>query len=249
MTSALIVGSNNSLVLRQSDNLIQPVAPTTFPAYRLMGAKLENVALNADTTTGVVTTAAINPAYIFNVNAYVYAQTGSWFVIPGPMFDDRLKSIAIGTATTTFLDLNNDNTPNAGESLLDSASGNSYPDLNRNGVVDDPEKHAMERYSRFNYQINFVGAIAENQTALVNTVYNAANQVVQPGAVDDWMTKWATKVFPTPASGDPHNHIRYIFDPTIVANQLQQDDPTTPAVEPTDEGFRLPQTPDLFYQD
>ncbi|HEX8463368.1 MAG TPA: hypothetical protein VF627_02010, partial [Abditibacterium sp.] len=213
---------SNPFTLRRSANLAALPAQVKYPDYRVMGLKLENVALTANSST----IASIDTAYTFDVNAYVYAQTGSWFVIPGPMFDERLR----GTNAKNFLDLNNNNTPETGE-FLDTNTNNIWDDgecadLNRNNLRDDAELRAMTRYSRFNYQINFTGAIAENQTALVNDVGTGATQV--SGAVADWMNKWATTKFDgttaTPTFTD--GRMQYFFDPTV-AQGITEDNPTT----------------------
>jgi hypothetical protein len=229
-------GGSNSFFFRRSDALPTLVAPDDYPEYRLQGLKLENVALVSNTST--VNT--IGPARTFTVNAFVYAQTGSWFVIPGGLFDERLKFDA--ATSITFLDLDGDNAPDAGEFIIDGGIG--YPDLNRNGVVDSAERYSMERYSRYNYQINFTGAIAENQTALINDAGTGA--IAVKGAVASWMDSWATTNViasdPTPITRD---RIRYIFDPSVVMGNLE-DNPTTTGVDETDRGFHLPQTLDLF---
>jgi hypothetical protein len=175
---------------------------------------------------------------VFNINAYVYAQTGSWFVISGPLYDDRLR----GDDLHSYLDLNNNNVADAGEYLDVDSTGTftngDYADLNHNGLLDNPEKYAMARFSRFNYSISFTGAIAENQTPIVNNVGTTA-----VGAEGDWMSKWTTTAFD--GTTMTHDRIKYIFDPTVVTGKLE-DDPTTPAIDETDYGFRLPQTSDLF---
>lgn len=223
LDSRILAGWNsdsNSLVLRQSDGLMGITDTTPLPDYRLMGIKLEDADL-----TG---TASVNPAHTFNVNAFVYAQTGSWFVIPGAAFDNRLR----GDETKAYFDLNNNNTADDGEYLDEDGNGyddGDFPDLNRNGISEPGEKRAMARYFLYNYQINFTGAIAENQTPLVN---NAGSAV---GAVADWMNKWAT----TTVAGRTvtRDRMKYTFDPAVALGQLQND-----------TGFRLPHTLDLTSQ-
>jgi hypothetical protein len=238
----------SALVLRQSGALVQPVSATPptpalpFPAYRLLGSKLENVKVATTVTAGVATTAVTNigTPYTFNVNAFVYAQTGSWFVIPAPLFDERLRgtSNAAGVPQQSYLDLNNNRVADAGE-FLDlnnntTFDNGEFADLNRNGTLEDAEKVALLRYSRYNYGINFIGAIAENQTAVVNDVGTAVK-----GAVSEWMSKWATTTYvgPTPAAPATvaHGRIQYTFDPSVVQGDLVNDD-----------GFVLPQTPELY---
>lgn len=235
----------NSLVFRQGENLIGISPPTSpLPAYRLRGLKAENVTL----LTSSDTVATIAPAYTFNVNAFVYAQTGSWFIIPSGLFDDRLR----GDGNQNYLDINNNKTADPGE-YTDVDGSNTYTpgdfaDLNRNGIVDDADRNAMARYSRYNYQINFNGAIAEDQTPIINTMKDdvptkTATKIVANGAVEAWMLSTATitKTGAAVANG----RMNYTFDSDYVRGRLV-DDPTTPLVDETDTGFRLPQTTEIF---
>lgn len=214
----------NALTFRQSEGLTN-IDDTTnpLPDYRLFSMKLENVDL---------TNSVINQGYEFNVNAFVYAQTGSWFIIPGADYESRVR----GDGTKSYYDFNDNQSPDAGE-WIDGAAGTAgtwddgdAADLNRNGIVDAGEAIAALRFdSRYNYQINFTGAIAENQTPLVN---NAGSAV---GAVADWMNKWATT---TVAGGTvTRDRMKYTFDPAVALGQLQND-----------TGFRLPHTLDLTSQ-
>lgn len=247
-----IAAGEYSLVLRQTPGIIN-VNPATnpLPAFRLNSIKVEDVTLvNNDNQVQ-----RIGPAYRFDVNAFVYAQTGSWFVIPGPNFDPRIRGTfdATGAPQQTYLDLANANplvpTADPGEYLDNNpANGNwdigEYADLDRDGVIEGNERQAVTRYSRYNYSINFQGSISENQTALVNDAGTGATAA--KGAVTEWMNKWATTTFNS--TGTPtttNDRIRYVFDPTVVLNLFQKDDPATLPDE-TDVGFRLPYTPEVF---
>jgi hypothetical protein len=224
--------------MRQSNGLIQPANTTTLPAYRMLGIKLENVSVAPGSAPIPGATTRVDTAYTFNVNAYVYAQTGSWFVIPGSSFDERLRGTSdtvTGVPLSSYLDLNNDRVATPNE-FIDNGDGvfgsGDFADLNRNGVIDPFERAAILRYSRYNYAINFNGAIAENQTALVNDVGTAAK-----GAVSDWMNKWATTTYDGTAATPTvtHNRIQYTFDPSVAQGELVND-----------PGFRLPQTTELY---
>ncbi len=234
-------GGENWFTLRQN-----PLAPSlaanaaaNLPDYRVLNMKLEDVSLTPSTPT----ISAIKPGHTFSVNAYVYAQTGSWFVIPGPTFEPRLH----GDATQAYFDFDNDNAPAELGEYLDVAgdgyNAGDFPDFNRNGAIDDADRYAVARYLRYNYQINFTGAIAENQTVLVNDAGTTAK-----GAVASWMDKWSTIHFdstqmpPVPLTTD---RIHYVFDPTIATNGLEQDDPSTLNIDETDYGFRLPQNAEV----
>ncbi|WP_123580376.1 hypothetical protein [Abditibacterium utsteinense] len=255
LTTGLVPGPN-SLFLRQSNGIVPLTAPAVYPEYRLNGLKLENVGLKVISNEAKVDT--INPAVLnitdpanpttFNVNAFVYAQTGSWFVIPGGLFDDRLKTInPTATTVNTFLDINNNGTPEAGESIADGTTGNSYPDLNRNGIVDDAERYAMARYSRYNYQINFNGAISEGQTPIINSMRSGPvpAPIVANGAVEAWMLSWSTIKKDSGVATPTNGRMTYTFDSDYVRGLLF-DDPSTPLVDETDIGFRLPQTTEVF---
>ncbi|HEX9997338.1 MAG TPA: hypothetical protein VGB45_09365, partial [Abditibacterium sp.] len=229
LASSFTVGQNSLSILR-SDGLAP--LPGDLPAYRLLGIKLENVEVPI---TGSVTNSIV-PAHDFNVHAFVYAQTGSWFVIPSGLFDSRLR----GNETQAYFDFDNDGlAAEPGEYLDvtgDGYTAGDFPDFNRNGAVDDAERYAMARYSRYNYQINFTGSIAENQTPIVNSVKTTGGVLVAPGAVESWMNSWATSTKATGSTAVTYDRIKYNFDPTIATDSL----------DPADNGFRLPQTLDLF---
>ena len=151
----------------------------------------------------------VSPGYTMNINAFVYAQTGSWFVIPGARFDG---------------------------SQFQDASGNPLfgttgaKDLNRNGTTEPGETDAMLRYARANYRLNFVGAIAENQTALVNPAGTV------PGAVQAWSNDWASYTENGGTISNPTAGVNYTFDPSYANGSLF-----------TDEGFVVPQSTELTY--
>lgn len=111
-------------------------------------------------------------------------------------------------------------------------------DLNRDGVIpsDGGESVAAYRYSRYNYQITFTGAIMENRTPA-------------PSDVGTWMDKNATTQMTIPTatpgpfdSGNPQTSnfgsILYFYDPAAAIG-----------ISPTEVGFNLPvATGGLIYQ-
>ena len=155
-------------------------------------------------------------------------------MIPGAYFksDSKVRSNAAGTAS--YIDYDGNNAPDVGEYVDGTNSGNAAgtfdagdcADLNRNGVADPGEAEAALRFLRYNYQINFYGAIVENQTALVN------------GAVSDWMDKWASYNSTGPGASvqNKFKFIDYTYDPAI-ANGT-----------PNTKALRIPQTGDLLYE-
>jgi len=185
-------------------------ATAPLPQYRLGHMKMERI----DPTNGNVT-----PGYTMNINAFVYAQTGSWFVIPNVLFNPKdFTSDAAGN-NTIF--------------------NNTVPDLNRNGQAGIGKRDAQLRYARANYRVNFFGAIAENQTAIVNPVGTV------PGAVQAWSNDWATYNYTADAGTDPTVKpaltnstpgVVYTFDPSYAAGQLTND-----------TGFVMPQSEELTY--
>jgi hypothetical protein len=60
-----------------------------IPFYRLSRVKLENVTLGATREME-----ALQPAQTIDVHAYVYAQEGSWIVIPGDFYDASTRNNA-----------------------------------------------------------------------------------------------------------------------------------------------------------
>ena len=190
----------SSLSLHQSEGLVGISAAAALPQYRMGRLKMERLDIATQEAT---------PGYTMNINAFVYAQTGSWFVIPNARFD-----------AAQFQD-------GSGNSIFDTGGAK---DLNRNGVTDAGETAAMLRYARANYRLNFVGAIAENQTALVNSAGNF------PGAVQAWTNDWASYTESGGTISNPVAGVNYTFDPSYSNGSLWGD-----------EGFVLPQSDELTY--
>ena len=189
-----------SLSLHQSEGLIGISTTAPLPQYRMGRLKMERLDTNSKEAT---------PGYTMNINAFVYAQTGSWFVIPNARFD-----------AAQFQD-------GSGNSIFNTTGAK---DLNRNGVADAGEAQALLRYARANYRLNFVGAIAENQTALVNAAGNF------PGAVQEWSNDWASYTENGGTISNPVAGVNYTFDPSYSNGSLWGD-----------EGFVLPQSDELTY--
>lgn len=189
--------------------------PNPIPYYRVAALKLENSEIRNDTTGNF---GYIKPGYVMNINAFVYAQEGSWFVIPEPSFDPDLADPASTAIEKT--------------------------DYNRDGIdaTTDPtaaqnqgENAVKPRFLRYNYKVDFTGAIAENRTAIVNTAGTV------PGAVAAWSDGCATydatpPILPATAIIGNEIGVTYNFDPSVVNGY-------------SDDGFKLPQSPDLIYQD
>lgn len=223
----------NPFVLRQNTGIVSNVL---LPIYRSGNMKLESVNPAAFGSPG---SGDINPGYMMNINAFVYAQMGSWFVIPTAPSDPLLQQVK-GNAVSSYIDFNNNNTKDPGEYVTGTGAnaGLEGADLNRNGVLDVGEAQAHLRYSRPDYQIKFTGAIAENQSAIVNPVGAI------PGAVQAWSNSWAsynvsggTLSNPDGTSPTPNAGVVYTFDPDYANNNL----------DPTDPGFVMPQSDQLTY--
>jgi hypothetical protein len=108
---AVTTGATNVLVLQLDDAEVggHPLDyyyqnPYQIPFYRISNLKLQNETL--DTSSHELT--AMGTGTTFDINAYVYAQEGSWFVIPGTDFDSTVKN---GD------DLNRDGVISPGESV------------------------------------------------------------------------------------------------------------------------------------
>ncbi len=258
------VGNTNSISMGLNPAFTAlNVAANTMPSYRLSSLKLEN----EDVFDATGTFSRIQPGHTFDIRAYVYAQQGSWFIIPGGNFDRQtLQNIKPITAPITFgsvtvnsgyyLDINNNNAPDYDSAPVATRKPSvefavynngtvdiAVPDLNRDGIgtADEQFEFLNARFSRYNYQINFRGAIAENQTVLVNDAGTTAQ-----GAVASWMDRWATTSLVAGATVPTNDRIKYIFDPTIVLDGLQKDNLATTTVDETDIGFRLPYSPEVF---
>ena len=118
-----------------------------MPFYNLARLKLENLTFNSSHEIE-----SLAPSATIEVRAFVYAQEGSWWVLPSDLFD---------------------------------ATARNNTDQNRDDFISRSEQIAGLRFARQNVKINFIGAICENRTPVVNTVGNV------PGVVADWMSKWA----------------------------------------------------------
>lgn len=201
----------------QAQNYFDDGNPNQVPYYRMSRVKLEN--------SDQLNTAApyefnnLQPAHTFNVQAYVYAQEGSWLVIPGDFFDENAKPDRIELTGNSIKEL--------GENL----------DLNRDGTESRAEKAAAYRLTRYNYQINFTGTIMEKQTA---TIRNTGNIV---GEVENWMSKWSTVTMdatnfdatgaPTGMNyGEELHSISYKFDDAASRGLLEDDPGFHPPVMP-----------------
>ena len=239
--------TNDALVLRQNNDLLTGTAPITLPEYRVRALKLENTDLGTPQNPAVAPTAPIIRPIDLEVDAYVYAQEGSWLVIPGDYFRTdpqvRTEVDSTGNVVGTYIDdVTKNSSPDAGEFILDADGTTKVADLNRNGIVDPGEAEAALRFVRYNYKINFYGAIVENQTAVVADVKNPtappnAPPLVQ-GAVQNWMDKWAA--YDSTATGanvkDKFRFITYAYDPSLALGT------------PNANQLRVPVTDDLLYQ-
>jgi hypothetical protein len=222
---------SNTLAFR-FDPRAQPYFDATgtarIPYYRLSRLKVEDATF--DNTTHDLT--GLRPGHTFNVNAYIYAQQGSWNIIPNTFFDENVRRDWVNFPGATA-----SSGQDAGENL----------DLDRDGTITEAEKAAVYRFYRYNYKINFKGAIMENKTAVVQNAGSGGTQVT--GDVQDWTDKWASVTltaanFPggtldhsTVSYGDEWQTVSYEFDPAAATSALD-----------ADEGFNPPISPDLIYQ-
>ena len=237
-----------SIVLKRSDELTTPAISALLPDYEVKSMKLENVELSG-------TSAKIKPvASSMQINAFVYAQEGSWIVIPSDYFRSGppVRGIADtnGTLIGSYIDYNGDKSPldpttglpDPKESIPASTGSARIADLNRNGKEDGGERDAALRFLRYNSApIRFYGAIIENQTAVVADVKDAAQtNVLVTGAVQDWMNKWAT--FDDTATGAVQGNkanfqfMTYTYDPSLALGSVGSSQ------------LRVPVTDDLLYQ-
>jgi len=184
-----------------------PLAP--IPYYRLHHLKFENAnPFNGSNYENLA------PAVDVTVNAFVYAQNGSWLIVPGSFYDDNVVN-------------------------YNTASYSAKNDFNRDGIISRGERIGAYRYHRYNYRINFTGAICENRTA---PVFDSGTV---KGLVSQWMDKWTTVStsaanWVTPTAIDNKyqnisfvngniNNINYAFDASLASGDLDDD-----------TGFQLP---------
>ena len=244
----------NSIVMRRSNAYSDETTSNILPDYRVKAIKVESY----DSTNDDIKPAG-GP---MSIDAYVYAQEGSWFVIPGDYFRSnapvRAEIDNTGKFKGSYIDYNNNNKPDTDEYIVDGTM-RKVADLNRNGVVDTGEFEAALHLVRYNtVKIEFFGAIVENQTAVVADVVSpiAGQPPVIKGAVQDWTDKWASYndspnanaapnvPFPSPPGSDPgntgaknnFNFISYAFDPSVAVGS------------PGANELRVPVTDDLIYE-
>ncbi len=91
----------------------------------------------------------VGPGMVIKVNALMYAEDGTFAIVPGEWWDDTLAD------------------PNW-----------TWKDLNYNGVQDPGEDRdsVTRRYLRYNYAVRINGAINENYTAPISLVKDWANK-------------------------------------------------------------------------
>ena len=246
-----------SIVLKRSAQVNTTAISDLLPDYQVRSMRLENINLRI---VGAERKAIKPAAGDMQINAFVYAQEGSWLVIPGDYFRSdfpsnpqiRGEKNAGNELAGSYIDYNDNNTadaPVAGqptEYVVDTSEtpNPKVADLNRNGIADPGEKEAALRFVRYNTApIKFYGAIVENQTAVVADIADATvgNPPIIKGAVQDWMDKWAAYADTGSSGGgvglpNKFSFITYAYDPTLAngnagANQL-----------------RVPVTDELLYQ-
>ncbi len=248
-TDPTLTAFPQSIVLKRSAEMTDAATSALLPDYEVRSLKLENVDLSTNEVKPVATA--------MQIDAYVYAQEGSWMVIPGDYFrsDAPVRGITDGTGKLigSYIDYNGNKLPDTagvpdpGEYILSGAI--KVADLNRNGKVDNGEKEAALRFVRYNTApIKFYGAIVENQTAVVADVKDTAGVTLAKGAVQDWMDKWATyndDPISNPLAGTMSanvgktilfSFINYSYDPSLANSSVGASQ------------LRVPITDDLIYQ-
>lgn len=189
-----------------------------MPFYRLSSLKLQNETFDSSSPPNLN---SVSAGTTFDINAYVYAQDGGWYIIPGTNFDQSQYPYS---ATDTNNIVNNE-------------------DLNRDGVISQGESAAAYQYHRYNYQIAFTGSIMENQTAAPVDVrewmdkwatVNLFNANFSGGSVVSNTS--LTYDSSNPATSN-FGGITYFYDPTAAKVALA-----------TDPGFHAPVAPGLTYQ-
>jgi len=173
-----------------------------------------------------------------HVDALIYAQNGSWFVIPGEYFepntalhpydhdaDPSTPDIPVGGD----LDRDRDGVPDVDA----DADGNTITDADGDGVPDDFEYYAR-RFKRYNYRITITGAISENRPAGAE-------------AVRDWIDKWSYPDFDA-AGNRIWGQIVYCFDDTL---RRARDNPDVVGTSQTTLCAlpALPVSPELLFVD
>ncbi|MEO6908472.1 MAG: hypothetical protein ABI210_11335, partial [Abditibacteriaceae bacterium] len=188
--------------------------PGKIPFYRLSNLKVENETLDSSHEVD-----SIAPADTFNINAYVYAQEGGWYVISGTNFDANVKNSD---------DLNRDGVISQGESaaayryhrynyqivFTGAIMENQTAIVNTDGGTPGQVSDWMDKWATVNLtSANFTAGTPPTLT-LNATPYN---------------------------SGDPANSnfdtILYFYDQTAATGALA-----------TDTGFHEPVAPGLIYQ-
>ncbi len=238
----------NSIAMKRSEAYSDTATSNLLPDYRVRAMKVG--------TFGSINDEIQPTGGTMQIDAFVYAQEGSWFVVPGDYFRTTNpavrgeKNSADDSLAGSYIDYNNNNMPDlpaAGqptEYITNGMGGPKVADLNRNGIIDAGEREAALQFVRFNtVQIAFFGAIVENQTAIVADVADPAAPTtpVVKGAVQDWMDKWATYddiggMNIDVGKPDKFKLITYAYDPALITGSIGTN------------SLRVPVTDDLIYQ-
>jgi hypothetical protein len=194
---------------------------------------LELVDVDADPSTAPEPIGALD----IHVDALIYAQNGSWFVIPGEYFEPDAQPLPH--------DVDNDGTPDLlvggdldrdGDGVPDvdvDGDGSTATDADGDGVPDDFEYYAR-CFKRYGYRITITGAISENRPA-------------GPDAARDWTDKWSYRDAGT-GGAVRWAHIVYEFDDAL---RRTRDNPDLDPTEQTNLCAlpALPVSPDLLFVD
>jgi hypothetical protein len=231
--NTLVWRFHDDVLAEFNDTAVGGNPPRSIPRYGFNRIKLENLSqYNINNAFE-----NLDAGYTLDINAYVYAQEGSWFILPGVQFNERMRTDSSGG----YQDLDGDNARGPGENL----------DLNRDGLIQREEQAAVQRFLRYNYHIRFTGSIMENKTALIEDPDGSG---ALRGPVADWTDKWAvTKLnagnFSGSARGDTFNAstlsttsgnfatVEYNFDPSAAQETLT-----------TLDGWHPPVSSELLYQ-
>jgi hypothetical protein len=234
------------------DGFFSETGNRRLPYYALGRVKLEN--LDQYNTTNAFET--LDAGYTMDINAYVYAQEGGWFIIPGVYFDERLKTSPSGIS---FVDLNNNFAttpePEIGEYYDANGSGSADAgeglDFNRDGVITRAEEVGLFRFLRYNYSIKFTGAIMENKTALIEDPDGTGPL---RGPASDWTDKWAKVTTNSSNFTGTAPTDTFVSNTMTTANgnfaTIEYNYDSDAALEAliTQTGFNPPISPDLIYQ-
>jgi hypothetical protein len=221
-TFAGATGGTNSLTLRLNDTVVEGatrvedyfnnLTSLQVPTYFLSRIKLENAELNTEHQFE-----RLQPGHVIDVRAFVYAQEGSWIVIPGDFFDPAVKNNS---------DLNRDGIISRAEQVAAYRFNRLNYKINFTGAIMENQSAIINDPDGSSGPI--IGAVADWMNKWATVDIDASN-FIGTGTAGVFRNNLSF------AAGDFPN-ITYVFDDEVMRGHFDEDD-----------GFHIPVAPEPRY--